>query len=279
MLDLFEKLDQAEVDVFENWLSGIAEEIRYWRNYIGTGGGDYPDDFVFRLRADSYIDERDGILAERLEAIGTPEVNVLDVGSGPLTNLGKQLRRAKANLYPCDPLADVYGWLLDRSGVTPPVRTRFADVENLSMYFAPDGFDAVHCANALDHSYDPLGGILEMLRVLHPRGFIQLGHFENEAEHERYDGLHQWNFTERDGDFVIWNRDVEHSLRGIGGEFLEVSTRRIPVAGNRDWILVHIRKKPGVERLYETRRANLPIKYHILLARGLRRQLEAIDAG
>lgn len=276
-MESIEKPDSEGFSVFENWLDGLPEEIRYWRHYIQTQGGEYPDDFLFRLRDDTFVDERDGTFAESLECIGAPEVSVLDVGSGPLTNLGKQLRKVKLKLYPCDPLADVYGWLLDSAGVVPPVRTLFADVENLSMYFPHDFFDGVHCCNALDHSYDPLGGILEMVKVVNPQGFIQLGHFENEAEHMHYSGLHHWNFTERDGDFVMWNRKSQISLRQFAGDAIDVSSRRFPVAGNRDWILVHIRKRPGVEKLYATRRANLPVKYHVLLGRVLREHMDAID--
>lgn len=275
---LLEQADPLALRAFETWLGGISEEIRYWRSYIETRGGDYPDDFVFRLREDSYVDERDGGLAEALEAIAADEVTLLDAGSGPLTNLGKRLRRKKLRLYPCDPLADAYGWLLEQSGVRPPVPTLFADVENLSMYFSQDSFDGVHCCNALDHSYDPLGGILEMLKVVKPRGFIQLGHFENEAEHERYGGLHQWNFTERAGDFVMWNRRTELSLRQTGAEMLDVLTRRFPTPQGRDWILVHIQKRPGVEKLYGLRHANLPVKYQHLLGRILREHLKATES-
>ncbi len=272
-----EEPDREGDSAYENWLNGIPEEIRYWRNYIETGGAEYPDDFRFRLRDDTYVDERDGGLAETLEAIPSEEISLLDAGSGPLTNLGKRLRRKKLRLFACDPLADAYGWLLARSGVVPPVPTLFADVENLSMYFHRDSFDGVHCCNALDHSYDPLGGILEMLKVLNPRGFVQLGHFENEAEHERYGGLHQWNFTERDGDFVMWNRTAELSLRQLGAGGLDVWTRRFPTGQGRDWILVHIRKGPGVDRLYDLRRANLPAKYRRLLARTLREKMDGLE--
>ncbi len=253
---------------FANWLEGIPEEIRFWHHYLGAKGGDFGDDFAFRMRHDTKIAERDDTLANTLTALGLAEVRLLDAGSGPLTNLGKALSGVKVEIVPCDPLADVYGWLYDKFDVTPPVRTRFADVENLSMYFGRDTFDAVHCANALDHSYNPLGGIFEMLKVTHPRGFVQLGHWENEAVHEKYIGLHQWNFTERDGDFVMWNRTSEVALRGRYGDALDVQVRRIPVPDNgRDWILVQVRKTPKTEELLAKSPTNLLEKYLFLVSK------------
>lgn len=266
--------ESSTVTAYESWIRGLPEEISYWRGYIQGRGGDYADDFAFRLRGDTWVRDRDPVLAETLESLGVAEPNLLDVGAGPLTNLGKQLSSARLTIQPCDPLADVYGWLLDEAGVRPPVRTLFADAENLAMYFPHDSFDAVHCANALDHSYDPLAGILEMLKVVKSSGFIHLGHFENEAEHEQYAGLHQWNITERDGDLVFWNRHAELSLRGIGGAALEVTTRGIPLESGRRWILAQIRKRPGVETLYALRPANLPTKYRLLLAEQLRKGLD-----
>ncbi len=252
---------------FENWLEGIPEEIRFWHRYLQTKGGDYHNDFTFRLRHDTDIGERDDTLADALLSMGLSEVRVLDVGSGPLTNLGKKLSDIKIEIIPCDPLADVYGWLNDKFNIVPPVRTQFADVENLSTYFKRDTFDAVHCSNALDHSYNPLGGIFEMLKVIHPRGFVQLGHWENEAEHENYVGLHQWNFTERGHDFVMWNRKTEVALREFYGDALEIMVRRIPVLENgRDWILIQIRKTPKTEELFAKSQTNLLEKYHFLLS-------------
>lgn len=266
--------DASMVAAYASWIRGLSDEIGYWRGYLQSRGGDYADDFAFRLRGDTWVRDRDPVLAETLDSLGVAEPNLLDVGAGPLTNLGKQLSTGRLTIHPCDPLADVYGWLLDEAGVRAPVKTVFADAENLAMYFPHDGFDAVHCANALDHSYDPLAGILEMLKVVKSSGFIHLGHFENEAEHEQYGGLHQWNITERDGDLVFWNRHAELSLRGIGGAAVEVATRGIPLDSGRRWILAQIRKRPGAETLYALRPANLPTKYRLLLAERLRQGLD-----
>lgn len=287
-LPISDALGDAAMDAYAQWVQALPEEVAYWRGYIRSRGGAYPDDFAYRLRQDTLVQDRDPVLAETLTALGPKDLRLLDVGAGPLTNLGKQVPGKRLTIYPCDPLADAYGWLLQEAGVQPPVGTLFADVENLSMYFPRDSFHAVHCANALDHTYDPLGGILEMLKVLHPWGVIHLGHFENEAEHEGYGGLHQWNLTERDGDFVLWNRREEISLRSIGAAALDIHARRFPLEGGRQWILVQIHKRSSllerlgkrskVDALYALRSPNLPAKYRTLLADGLRRALTAIES-
>jgi hypothetical protein len=94
-----------------------------------------------------------------------------------------------------------------------------AFAEDLSAFFAPDSFDLVHCINALDHSFDPLRAIHEMLRVARVGGTVVLMHQPNEAEAENYVGLHQWNFDVQDGRFVVWNRerriDVADAVRAV----------------------------------------------------------------
>jgi len=37
-------------------------------------------------------------------------------------------------------------------------------------------------------------------------------HENNEAENERYQDMHQWNFCEENGQFIIWNKDARHNI-------------------------------------------------------------------
>lgn len=253
---------------FEQWLSATTDEILYWKNYLASKGGDYPEDFQFRLRHDTFISDRDHRLSKRIGLLPRNEVKILDVGSGPLTNLGKKHPSKMLHVTASDPLADAYNALLLAEGIAAPVPTQFSDAENLSAFFDPEAFDVVHCSNALDHSYDPVAALFQMLNLVKRDGFVHLGHFENEAVSENYTGFHQWNFTEKAGDFIIWNQKEEISLSSLvcGAAILDVErTDSQP----KNWIIVTLRRNEGTELLLKTRKAGLGSKFRVSIARNL----------
>jgi SAM-dependent methyltransferase len=63
-----------------------------------------------------------------------------------------------------DPLAEQYATLLSEANISVPVATQKADAEHLTLHFPDDHFDIVHSRNALDHAYDPLEAISQMLQ-------------------------------------------------------------------------------------------------------------------
>jgi SAM-dependent methyltransferase len=189
------------------WSSGIAHEVDFWSKFLRTGGLLWPAEYVRRLDPDAELDPALGAIVERVGDGAT----ILDVGAGPLTVLGTKWKQYEFSLRAVDPLAELYDRLLATCGATPivpVVRTEFAVVEDLSAFFDPASFDIVHCRNALDHSFDPLQGVIEMLRIVKVGGTVMLRHNSNEAENEQYVGFHQFNLDVRDGIFVIWNRST-----------------------------------------------------------------------
>lgn len=186
-----------------SWSKGIKHELGFWRNWLTARGGQWHWDFEERLKPNKAVE---GFLAEILS--GRPDiVNVLDVGAGPLSVVGKMVNDREIVLEATDPLADFYKILNDEQSIVPPVATKFSTAEDLSLFYDASSFDLSYCQNALDHSFDPLRAIVEMLRVVKVGGLVVLSHHENEAENEQYVGFHQFNFTERDGDFIIWNKN------------------------------------------------------------------------
>lgn len=118
-------------------------------------------------------------------------IMILDVGSGALPWI-KGILGTRGLVIPCDPLAEEYKKLFDyeKHGQDAPIEA-FAE----SLPFDDSSFNIVHCSNALDHTQDPYKAILEMERVCRPGGMILIQGFENEAIHEDWKGLHQWNIS------------------------------------------------------------------------------------
>jgi len=193
------------------WKQGVAPESAFWDRWMQQRGGECPEDFQKRFDPNTALDPWVGAAARGLSK---KEVSILDVGSGPVPSIGYKLDGIRLKIIAVDPLASIYNSLLARYGLRPPVAPTFAPAEELSSFFDLNSFDIVHCRNALDHSFDPVRGIREMLKVVHVGGVILLRHHRNEAEYESYSGFHHFNFDCRDGRFVIWNRSITVDLAG-----------------------------------------------------------------
>ncbi|HLL28856.1 MAG TPA: methyltransferase domain-containing protein [Xanthobacteraceae bacterium] len=226
-----ELTNEALVRQFSAWLAGIQYEIDFWEEWTATKGGQWPEDFNARLNPERAANPA---LFEGLD-VETPKV--LDVGAGPMSIFGLKLKDKPVALSACDPLAPLYADMASRHGVNWPVKTASAFAEDLSAFYPRGEFDLVYCRNALDHSFDPVRGIEEMLLVARPGGRVALDHYVNEAKKANYDGFHQWNFEKIDGKFIIWNKD----------ERIDVAERfarcaRVSVETNGTWIWVRLDK-------------------------------------
>jgi SAM-dependent methyltransferase len=189
------------------WSSGIGYELDFWDKWMESRGLSWPEDFTKRFDLDLPLEPR---ILDLIDAAGDGQVRILDVGSGPVTNVGRRNGDVRIALRACDPLAHQYDALLAKHGLAPPTRTEFAVAEELSAFFEASSFDVIHCRNALDHSFDPIRALVEMLKIVRPGGTIMLRHHENEAEREDYAGFHQFNFDLDEGRFVIWNKSERH---------------------------------------------------------------------
>lgn len=203
------------------WLGGIDNEIQFWDSFIRDKGGQWPH--TYRRRVDPAPSCQ---LDRYLSAFPDWPVRALDVGAGPISNVGVMTPRGRVELSACDALASVYTAILARHGIVPYVATEFALVERLTDRYAPGSFDIVNMENALDHAFDPFIGIAEMLRVARTGGLVLLIHAENEAEREHYNGFHQWNITERNGRLVIWRDRFSYVVDDVFAPFARVSASR-----------------------------------------------------
>jgi SAM-dependent methyltransferase len=216
----------------------LQQEVQFWRDWFVTGGLQWPQDFRERFNPDQPIQDHLATYIDRLEA---ECVHILDVGSGPLTKLGKRHLSKQLMITATDLLAYEYDRLLAELAVEPPVRTIYADVERLTEQFGQNTYDIVHGQNCIDHTADPLRAIEQMLAVSKLQGFVVLYHAENEGQKQRYRQLHRWDFTCENDCFVIRDRrgqkiDVTRRLAA----YCDVECLR-----DGDAILTGIRKKVG----------------------------------
>lgn len=178
----------------ETWNDALPEETIFWENWFETQGLEWKDSYRWRIDPNY---EFYPYLQPYLNVPKGGTARVLDVGAGPLTVLGKVLPGRKLDLVAVDPLAPQYDRMLAKHGITPLVRTQLCHGEHLLGMFPRSSFDLVYAENSLDHSYDPLACLTQMLAVVKPNCYVVTDHLVNEGKNERYAGLHQWNFDVR----------------------------------------------------------------------------------
>jgi SAM-dependent methyltransferase len=178
----------------------LRDEVQFWRDWFSTKGLQWPEDYKERLDPQYPIQ---GHIARYIDLLQQDPVSILDVGSGPLTKLGKLHVNKEIRITAVDLLAPHYDRVLTDFGISPLVRTIFGDAAKLLQQFGEDKFDIVHGQNSIDHTEDPIQAIRQMIAVTKPGGFVVLFHVENEGKNEGYKQLHKWDFTCERGRFLV----------------------------------------------------------------------------
>ena len=234
----------------------LRQEVRYWRSVFHRTNEDQerPKRFHKRLAEERRFQPYLERLVSHLPDGSV--VRVLDVGSGPLSQVGTVSNRWRIKVTAVDPLADAYReeFGIVRRGVVP----KRGEAETLLHDF-PGGavFDLVYCRNALDHTRDPLLGIQHMVRVCKADGVLFLNHTTDEGKKQRYSHLHQWDFSPRaDGDLIIAGPgpgrpsvSLRERLRGIAtvqAQMTGVSITGLEPNTPRGWHTVVIRPLTSV---------------------------------
>lgn len=212
---LEEQLDQ--------WLNGIYNEIFFWKNYMETKGGRFKKDFESTVEKNKrFILEDDLSFWEGRK----DKINFIDVGSGPFSRCGFVTEKVKIDCLSVDPLADIYTILKKENHLENGINLEFGFVELLDKKFSTNTFDFVHMSNALDHSFNPVLGIAQLLYICKIGGKVILRHKENEGESEQYDGFHQWNLSTNNGygrdSFIVWNPDEKYNIYDLFGDYADI---------------------------------------------------------
>jgi SAM-dependent methyltransferase len=175
----------------ELWDSHLESEMSYWKNEIRRRDSKaWRTEFAARLDPEAPLQD---VIAEHIDR--TVSVNrILDVGAGPLTSINKKCEFCEISITAIDPLADFYNDILARREITPPVRTELGWGERLTEQFGENQFDITYSRNAIDHSYDPIKCIDEMIKVTKKNRYVIAEVNERGGSLEQWTGLHQWDF-------------------------------------------------------------------------------------
>lgn len=219
----------------ETWLEGIRSEIIFWKHFIDTKGSEWKTNWN-----DLISDERKFVLDAYIE---TENTKFLDAGSGPFSSCGIKTDKSNIEVIAVDPLAFAYQILKKKAGITTGITPEYAMVERLHEKFSENTFDLVHMRNSLDHSFNPLVGLIQLLFVCKVNGTILLQHARNEAENENYVGFHQWNLCGDGKDFIIWRKGTTYNISNMLGQYADITVDDRP---QENWISVTIRKKTTV---------------------------------
>jgi SAM-dependent methyltransferase len=191
------------------WRKRKSSEVDFWAAWLvgAPGTEEWASDRESRLDPNTQI--RDPLVRAELERNPAEDISILDVGAGPVTNLGFRYPGKTLTIVAVDPLADEYERLLRDAQLDPPIRTIGVAGEALLEHFGSRRFDIAYATNSLDHSADPLTIISNMAAVVRTGGIVLLRHKRNEGQSALYGGLHQWNFDVDDDSLLVWNNAVE----------------------------------------------------------------------
>jgi SAM-dependent methyltransferase len=168
------------------WSIGARVEISFWSDFLKNPRS-Y---FEFAMDCGSEVQDEISFL---LDTTKDWPYYILDVGSGPLTRVGKRFKGRPLVVYPTDPLASSYRDLMKANKVNPPVMPLPIAAERLSENFPKNYFDLVFAQNSIDHCENPEKALLEMLYVLKRGRYILMKHRVAEGVRQGYVGLHQHN--------------------------------------------------------------------------------------
>ena len=122
-------------------------------------------------------------------------------------------------------------------------------MELLDNKYGQNSFDMVHMSNSLDHCFDALNGIYQLIYICKIGGKIILRHTENEAERSEYEGFHQWNLSvhNEENSFIIWRGKRRIDIAKELGEYVDIYIYPDQKEGEWQFNKVVMIKKKNIE--------------------------------
>ncbi len=191
----------------KDWKKLVNAEIDHWNHVFykyTTDSNSYLHQYV-KKRLDMELPLHKNVQL-LVDSIDKQEISILDVGSGPIPFLGRKSTK-NIKLTAVDYLAENYYKLYNQYNIYPPAVPIPLDASELSLHFENNLFDIVYARNSIDHTFNPIKSIQEMVNVSNK--YVILEHKLNEGMIENYQGLHNWNFFVKDSKFYINNKNGE----------------------------------------------------------------------
>lgn len=205
----------------ENWVNGIPYEIAYWES---TYSNKKRLESLFNWsKYNKEIELSNFDVKPLLSQKENPII--VDAGCGMSFSNGDKLDGKQLNVIYIDPLAPFFNKIIEKKKLDLPKIT-FGFIEYLSS-FVPDKASLIIVQNALDHSNDPIKGILECIESLEIGGVLYLRHFRNEAETENYRGFHKYNISLENDELIIWNKETKTNINYFLIDFTDIKTSTI----------------------------------------------------
>ena len=197
---------------------GFEEEVDFWRDYLDKHHASVSDRRLWVAAFPPDLRRWTELLAA-----GTPELEALELGSGPVSLLAWGVDHGLFRLTAVDPLANEYATLMEAHGWSYPVTPIRQDGENLSKLFGADRFDLAYASNALDHTRAPRRCIEEIAKVVRAGGLVYCEGFVREGTNAGWSGLHQHDLVPENGHLVRYDQRARRAVltEGLGLECLQ----------------------------------------------------------
>lgn len=234
----------AYVNNYQKWLSGLLSEINFWRSYMATRGLQWASGFEEAVSLAKKFPLEEFISDNRTGG----GYRCIDIGCGPFP-IGHTTDKVKLNFQALDPLGHVYNNLKRHYKLNDGVTIKTGHVELLNELYAENTFDLVHMSNSLDHCFDPLHGLQELLFICKVGGKVILRHAENEAVNQKYSGLHQWNLSllNEEHSFVIWRGNERYDVCELLSSYADFELRPMESTENGGHNTVIIKKTNQID--------------------------------
>lgn len=261
------------------WTSGIGSEIDFWNDFISNEGNNYFYGFEKAISPSKNFELEDDIPKDFFGK----KYKFIDVGAGPFSRCGRITKIVELEAISVDPLGYIYNELKKEHNIDNGIIIDTGFVELLTEKYDHNSFDMVHMSNSLDHCFSAVDGIYQLLSICKIGGKVILRHAENEAEREKYEGLHQWNLSlhNKENSFVIWRGEQRFDICQIFKEYADFELTADVHEKNGHWIynkVVMIKKKDIDIPANNYHKILLNVIYNQLLSNCLRESCDNYSA-